>query len=301
MNRFLKMLAAVPGCGFLAALLVAAQAHAACVPAIESADSSAFVPYSIVDRDDGVDQLRFRVANKGDETCTVQFSYFPRGAHKLRSPLGGQALDYLILDPAGVPIDENASPRSTGGSLTVQPGEARDYELDFVVPAGQIVRSGPYDALVLLRVFALEVDKNTAFQEVDLSLAAEVAPIVRVSIAGGASGGTSGVVVDFGTLEEGEQKRLALRILSNDDFQVSFRSENAGNLRHETVADQLVPYSMKVAGQPINLASSDTLDLRGPTPAQGLLNPIQIRIGEVAGRQAGQYRDTVTVDVVAGR
>lgn len=116
---------------------------------------------------------------------------------------------------------------------------------------------------------------------------------------GGSKGGLQHRL-NFERLEKGKTMGFDILVQSNVPHIISFRSQNLGRLRNQSVSDQYVPYSFRVQGQEVDLRRGE-VSLR-PDPAlpgeqERLVGQVQIQ--EVSQAISGQYRDFISIVVEA--
>lgn len=109
--------------------------------------------------------------------------------------------------------------------------------------------------------------------------------------------------MNFGELTSGESGRMDIRVRANIGHRLFLSSQNNGSLRHVS-SHSTVGYELFVSGRKVSLAgSSGSPSIAGqsqvPTSDAGELYPVEVRIGDVSSRPAGNYRDVITVSVEA--
>lgn len=112
-------------------------------------------------------------------------------------------------------------------------------------------------------------------------------------------------LVDFGTLEGGEQRGFDVVVRSNNGFSVTMQSQNRQLLVHRrspTIAST-VAYNVIFNGGSIDLSSGGPVQIiasTGTTPATGTAFPIEFTVGTLSGDEtAGTYSDVINVEVTA--
>jgi hypothetical protein len=112
-------------------------------------------------------------------------------------------------------------------------------------------------------------------------------------------------LVDFGTLESGEQRGFDVVVRSNDGYTVTMQSQNRQLLVHSrgyAIADT-VPYSVIFNGGSVDLstgAREQVFSGTGTTPVTGTAFPIEFVLGTLSGQEiAGAYSDVIDVEVTA--
>lgn len=107
--------------------------------------------------------------------------------------------------------------------------------------------------------------------------------------------------LDFGIMEQNQEKGADLRILSNGSYRINLSSLNNGKL---VQGNNSVAYSLRVNGTGISLSSSSSSPVQigsGTTTGQaGHLYNLKIKITEsVANKNAGLYQDMITITAIA--
>lgn len=157
-----------------------------------------------------------------------------------------------------------------------------------------------YSGLPLLNP-TLVTTKTITFQarvesSVDLSLVESGRPFdIRETIQ----------LVDFGTLEGGEQRGFDIVVRSNSGFSVTMQSQNHQLLVHRRspAIASTVAYNVVFNGGSIDLSSGGPVQIiagTGTTPATGTAFPIEFTVGTLSGDEtAGTYSDIINVEVTA--
>lgn len=112
-------------------------------------------------------------------------------------------------------------------------------------------------------------------------------------------------LVDFGTLESGEQRGFDVVVRSNNGYTVTMQSQNQQLLVHRRAPAiaSTVAYSVIFNGGGIDLSSGGPVQIISSTrttPATGTAFPIEFVIGTLSGDEAaGNYSDVINVEVTA--
>ncbi len=109
--------------------------------------------------------------------------------------------------------------------------------------------------------------------------------------------------MNFGQLTAAETGRMDIRVRANIGHRLYFSSQNNGSLRHVS-SHSSVGYELSVSGRKITLSGSAGApalagESQSPTSEAGDLYPVEVKIGDVSSRPAGDYRDVITVSVEA--
>ena len=173
------------------------------------------------------------------------------------------------------------------------------------VPADQFLPLGEYRDTLTFTLYTGTPSNYNPSTAVSLSvpvvLATERYLALRLAAAGGTfASGTQAYTLNFGNLWEGQTKELDMIVSSTIYFDVAFSSANRGKLKQDGGSD-LAPYQFRLDDDTVDLSSGWKLDLQneGPTIGGERAYRIQVEIGDVTGLDAGTYRDSITVSVMA--
>lgn len=112
-------------------------------------------------------------------------------------------------------------------------------------------------------------------------------------------------LVDFGTLESGEQRGFDVVVRSNNGYVVTMQSQNHQLLVHSRApaVPDTVAYSVVFNGGGVDLSTGAPVQIvsgTGTTPATGTAYPIEFVVGTLSGTEAaGTYSDIIDVEVTA--
>lgn len=212
---------------------------------------------------------------------------------------GSSELVYELDGASSGAIDHRSGAPAPLSGLEEGAGRAR--RIDLTVASQQLAPPGSYaDTFVVdLRRGDEVLDTRT----VDVALDVAGQSIVQVSVAGGSY--SSSAAIDFGVLEQGESRDAFLRVGSNSAYNISITSDNNGRMVHQDpdVASAEISYLSYLGGAALDLQSvasapfffsSDGLNDRGLE-----VHRLNFIIGDVSGRPAGEYLDTVRIRVTA--
>ena len=157
-----------------------------------------------------------------------------------------------------------------------------------------------YSGLLFLSP-TLEATKTISFQaradsSVDVSL---VESGKRFDI------GETTQLIDFGTLESGEQRGFDVVVRSNNGYVVTMQSQNRQLLVHARAPaiGDTVSYNVIFNGGGVDLSTGAPVQViagTGTTPATGVSFPIEFTVGTLSGEEAaGTYSDVLIVEVTA--
>ena len=131
-----------------------------------------------------------------------------------------------------------------------------------------------------------------------VTLVLDLAAAAAIGLKGEFSRPNGTPVIDLGELTEGVRSlNTALYVHSTGGYRVSITSANRGRLRQGATA-WYVDYNLKVGAQDINLQRTDTINVVSQTARRDDY-PLAVRIGDVSGKRAGEYSDTLTFTVAA--
>ncbi len=175
------------------------------------------------------------------------------------------------------------------------------YPQRFAPPYNTIKRGGHYLDVVTFKVH--KRDSATVDDSRNLSINMYLPKEVYLSLVDTGAGfnpNDTSQTLDFGILEQGEQRGFDLIAVSNAGYSISFSSMNNGKLVRLGNNSQTIAYTVKVNGITKGLTSSASSPVEvasgsGLTTTSGAVNHVDIEIGSVSGKQAGNYRDYITV------
>lgn len=106
--------------------------------------------------------------------------------------------------------------------------------------------------------------------------------------------------LNFGNLTTGAVKAFDLILGYNAGYSLQLSSANNGKLKHASLPTT-INYALTVNGANVNLSSgpASVSSNTGVSPAGGLRLPISATIGSIAGKDGGNYSDTITVSVTS--
>ena len=257
--------------------------------------SENYEPFS---RRDTVVPIEIVLAQEGD--CQLAFTFRSDQGERLGGL--GDGLVFRLQDGGGraFVLDGVRLQRVEGQGRS--DGQTR-LDLYALIPGGQVARPGYYDTSIVVQL----VGGEQVLDEQVLQLGIHVLPQVNIGVAGSAGAGFSnagGATLDFGSLETGLERSVYLFVQSNGAYLMNLSSQNGGRM-------------MRVGGGSggggrdwidyLAWLDSRRLDLRTPYSFQPPLQrgrfeqrpfELRVRIGEVAGATAGEYRDVITVEVL---
>ncbi|MBI3606798.1 MAG: hypothetical protein HY207_02400, partial [Nitrospirae bacterium] len=112
-------------------------------------------------------------------------------------------------------------------------------------------------------------------------------------------------LIDFGTLESGEQRGFDVVVRSNNGYVVTMQSQNHQLLVHArapAIVDT-VSYSVIFNGGGVDLSTGAPVPViadTGTTLATGIAFPLEFTVGPLSGNEvAGTYSDVINVEVTA--
>ncbi len=173
------------------------------------------------------------------------------------------------------------------------------------VPAGQFLPLGEYRDTLTFTLYTGSPANYNPSSAVSLTVPVVLATSrylgVRLTSPGGTyASGSQAYTLNFGNLWQGLTKELDMVVSSTIYFDIAFGSSRGGNLGLEGGSD-LVPYTLRIDGDPVDLSSGWTYALEDEEPTIGGQRSyrIEVEIGDVTGHDAGTYRDRITVSVIS--
>lgn len=132
-----------------------------------------------------------------------------------------------------------------------------------------------------------------------LDVTYNVEAFMSVNIKGSSS--STFTTMELGTLSKGKQATVEIEARANKHFKLDVTSEHLGALvLTPAVSGQTwsVPYTATLGGKELNLSGQSSTDPHDPTiPGSDATYPLVVTVGETAGKRAGRYEDTITIDI----
>lgn len=238
--------------------------------------------------------------NDGSDDCrfssTFQLDQPPFGLSKGK----GRRIRYDLLNLTDMqdvtPRGGRTQRRVSRAEVALAPNEVRTVLYKLVADPDDITDVGTFTQDITLEA---EDETFRVLGGTRLVLGITVLPSARIGLSGAFTMSDGQAVVDLGELRQGPAPvPLQLRVSSVGSYEIGITSANSGRLRLGS-SDWLVPYSMAIGGQSVNLAAISPIT--GPA-GKGLKRdslPIQFVIGDVSNRRAGVYSDVISISVTA--
>lgn len=265
------------------------------------------VPALPYDPFDGISRnvsFAVEVINNGSDDCRVALAIASQNSNTQRVfKMGTQKLRYSVETQGG--SDYPNSLTQPFGSTTLPGGQGRRKTIVVVVKvqAGVIAPAGTYGDVLSLQLFRTGDGRGSALgsaRTVNANAAVEARAQINIAGASGVSSSSSFAVdrLDFGTLSNGEQKSAFVQVRTTREITFTIRSQNLGKLKHQVLSgDPGIAYTMKLAGATVDLSAAATLHRAPAVSLDGTSYPLSVRIGDIAGRPAGNYQDLLTITV----
>jgi hypothetical protein len=295
-----KSFAAAAVLGALALIPAQAAAQAKCELSIEATLEQWTIRYNPLEDDVAQRQFDLSLVNNGGTPCNGNIiAFLQNEPYGLRGAAGAPAVRYALVDETygGVNITPvtGQSPRRRGASVSVKQGERMPARLTFAAFPEATTAQGRYTQVVQL---FLQQDNGQVHAVKPVTLVLDLAAAASIGLKGEFSRPNGTPVIDLGELTEGARPlNTALYVHSTGGYRVSITSANQGRLRQGATA-WYVDYNLKVGTQDINLQRVDTINVVSQTARRDDY-PLAVRIGDVAGKRAGEYSDTLTFTVAA--
>lgn len=295
-----KSFAAAAVLGLSALIPDQASAQDKCNLTIQPALDQWVIRYNPLE--DEVAQRTFDVmlVNSGATPCNGNIlASLQAEAFGLASPGGANRVRYTLVDVdyGGVDITPRSgeSARRSGTSISIKQGEQLPARITFAAFPEAGVAQGRYTQVANLFV---EQANGTIHATRPVTLVLDLAAAAAIGLKGEFSRPNGTPVIDLGELTEGPRPlNTALYVHSTGGYRVSISSANRGRLRQGATA-WYVDYNLKVGAQDINLQRTDTINVVSQTARRDDY-PLTVRIGDVSGKRAGEYSDTLTFTVAA--
>ncbi len=278
--------------------LVAAPsvASADCQPALGPGSSSVnFAGLSIGTQRFHEVPLSVVVSNSGSDPCSLVL--------RVSRTLAGSTTPlppYGLLGPAGqveiIPFGSSAGTTQSDIVVNVAAQSTRTIPLAFRLPTGWGLQSGIYSDQLQV---ALISDGNQQIDSRNIAVTIDIPAAATLRLYG-AGGGTGPNRIHLPALSSSRETRsdpFALRVWSTSPYDISFVSDNQGNLIHDNGVDR-IPYQLTMGGNDVDLAAAGPFHFGSHTSAAGDVHRLVVRVAPVRAL-AGEYSDRVTVTVTA--
>jgi hypothetical protein len=286
----------------LAALVWSVQpVHSDCAGRLEGELRAGGGEYDPFEVNDHRRRHTITIRNTGTETCSFVVGF-------RRQPSDGWLtwfLKYRLEDQSGQSLLSDQTPPNSGSryviASNIAPSATATAEFFLVLPRGQFAYPGTYydyDVHLSLHhrvssgaISSLQLDTQP------LLVRQAVKASVGISIAGGGVTTTLG----FGDLAEGKERSVAVRTTANYAYSLSLQSANSGVMRLDPELQGqawAIPYTLQLNSGQIYLQSPAKIRRSASHYTSGEeTHFLTFRIGEMADRIAGLYRDVVTIDI----
>ncbi|MEQ1864520.1 MAG: hypothetical protein ABL996_07680 [Micropepsaceae bacterium] len=242
-------------------------------------------------------------SNTGPDTCSVGLAISSPPAGALRNFKNGTTELRYVLEWPGGAVFANSITSPIGTVAVSGGGGTKSVTLRVKVVAGLIAPAATYSDVLTFRAYRTG---SGPLVQVGTDRTATAGAVVearaQVNIAG--TSGTFGSPfaldrIDFGTLASGTSRNAIVQVRATSPVSISVASLNRGRLKHKVLTtDAGVPYAMQLDGASVDLSgTSSTLSRNPPITLDGINYPMNLQIGAVTGRPAGEYQDTLTINV----
>ncbi|AYG95358.1 hypothetical protein D8I30_09350 [Brevundimonas naejangsanensis] len=276
-----------------------AAAQAKCDLAIEPAQEQWIIRYNPFEDEIALRQFEVRLVNRGATPCNGNILATLQGeAYGLTSPNAAGRVDYELIDDDFGRVDiapVRGQVTRNGVSVKVDPGEHKLARLTFIAHPGDGLSRGLYTQTLSLFV---QHANDTIHASRPIVLGLDVAASTVMGLKGEFSRVQGRAVIDLGELATGTRAlNTQLYVHSTGGYRVTVSSANGGRLVQRGTAWD-VEYSLMVGSHAFTLkapSSFETPSLRARRDDY----PLSIGVGDVTGKRAGDYSDTITFTVAA--
>ncbi|RZJ01355.1 MAG: hypothetical protein EON90_03495 [Brevundimonas sp.] len=243
-------------------------------------------------------QFDIVVANDGDTPCAGVLKMDLRGeSFGLARNGDGDRLPYVLTDERNgvdvTPRSGASARRINGRAVNLAPGEREILRFALTVEPQESLGDGDYVQDVQI---GIETADGMPLAERQVTLGLSIPSAALMGIKGAFQRTTDGARIDLGELTEGRRSlATTLYVLSTGGYGVSVNSANNGNLEIEG-GGWSVPYGLSLGSQDINLAQGDEIHVSSRRPRFDNY-PMSIVIGDLSGKRAGDYSDTLRFTV----
>lgn len=284
------MLALTPG---------VASAQDKCDLAIEPAQDQWIIRYNPYEDEAALRQFEVRLINRGSTPCNGNLLATLQGeAYGLTSPGVAGRVDYELIDDDFGPADiapVRGQVVRNGVSVKIKAGEQKLARLTFIALPGDGLSRGLYTQTLSLFLQHAN-DEIHASRPIILGL--DVAAAAVMGLKGEFSRVQGRAVIDLGELATGTRAlNTQLYVHSTGGYRVTVSSANAGRLVQRGTAWD-IEYSLMVGSHAFTLKAPSSFE----TPSLSARRddyPLSIGVGDVTGKRAGDYSDTITFTVAA--
>ncbi len=191
--------------------------------------------------------------------------------------------------------------------LSNRPNQTKSENFWILIPeVGSLPRAGVYFDTVRVNLYAHKLASDRLQSYADFPVQIIVGQNIGLSLVDVGrpfDENDTTHTLNFGQLTAGESGRMDIRVRANIGHRLYLSSQNNGALKHVSRSSN-VGYELFVSGRKISLNSGlNSPSLAGesqmPTSEAGDLYPVEVKIGDVSSRPAGDYRDVITVSVEA--
>ncbi|MFN3537835.1 MAG: hypothetical protein ACK4Y4_10340 [Brevundimonas sp.] len=280
--------------------LATAGAGQACSLSLQPSQDSWTIRYDPFAQDATQNQFDVAVVNQGDVRCSGTIRVDLSGEeYGLRMAGAPGRIPYALIDERdGADLTPRAglnARRINAQPVALEPGERSLLRFTFVTAPGEVPAQGLH---VQNARIALEDRSGVIVGERPLTLALDVVPAAVLGLKGEFQRSNGVARIDLGELTPGPKPlSAALYVMSTGGYRVSVGSANGGRLRMGAT-DWYVDYELEVGAHRMNLATPDGFEVVSRR-ARADDYPLSVRIGDVAGRRAGEYTDVITFTVAA--
>ena len=271
------------------------------------------VGYEIFDAAQTVQSITFDVRKTGPSGCDyfVGISVGGSGSYSRQLAGGGDTLDYNLYTTASRANVIKDVPTATvneiiSGSLPGSGTQSNSHTIYFYIAPQQIVSPAQYTDSIQFKVYSGDLSSYSLEQTKNVTMRAQVNQVAELSLVDTNQpfdALDTLQTLDFGTLVMDETASFDLRVRSNSGYDLTFQSQNSGELAINLAGDtSVVPYSLELNGSIVDLSSGSTVNAAtgvGTTTSAGDQLPVIVTIGDLGNASAGNYSDNIAVVVTA--
>lgn len=248
-------------------------------------------------------QLQFDVAvvNQGDTACSARLDFDLKGESfglSLNSAGSDRVAYALVDDRASIDVTPRSGAsarRLNSRPIVVGPGQRELLRFTFAASTEKLLSAGDYSQTVHL---ALNDVDGTPITERPIVLNVRVASAAVMGLKGEFQRSNGIARINLGELTSGRRDlNASLYVLSTGGYAISIASANSGRLRQGN-SQWTVDYDLRVGRDDVDLEQGDRIE-RPSSRWQADDYPLMLNIGDVRGRRAGEYSDTLTFTIAA--
>ncbi|MGH7028673.1 hypothetical protein [Brevundimonas sp.] len=276
-----------------------ASAQAKCNLTLDPGADQWIIRYNPLEDDAAVRDFDLALVNTGKTPCNGRFNVSLRGEpFGLGAPGTSVRVPYAMRDQrsgADLTPRSGTSENVTGAQIHV-PKEGR--EMARIRVAVQPPANLAYGRYTQTAYIALRAANGEVHAERPVTLVLETAAAAVIGLKGEFTRQNGIPTISLGELSQGTRAlNTSVYVHSTAGYRVSVTSQNLGKLRQAGTA-WYIDYGLQLGARNVNLTAPYSFDVVS-AQARNDDYPLTVRIGDTAGKRAGDYSDILTFTVAA--